>query len=146
MNCKRTKGVFTMAILGAVQVPHPPLIIPEVGHGEEKGIQATIDAYETAAKFIGDLNPDTVIISSPHSILYADYFHISPGASAKGSMAQFGAPQIKFSVNYDEELVRAIDGAAKQAGIAAGTLGNRQPDLDHGTMVPLYFLAKYCRT
>ena len=134
-----------MAILGAVQVPHPPLIIPEVGHGEEKAIQATIDAYETAAKFISGLNPDTVIISSPHSILYADYFHISPGASAKGSMAQFGAPQIKFSVNYDEELVRAIDGAAKQAGIAAGTLGNRQPDLDHGTMVPLYFLAKYCR-
>ena len=134
-----------MAILGAVQVPHPPLIIPEVGHGEEKAIQATIDAYETAAKFISGLNPDTVIISSPHSILYADYFHISPGPSAKGSMAQFGAPQIKFSVNYDEELVRAIDGAAKQAGIAAGTLGNRQPDLDHGTMVPLYFLAKYCR-
>ena len=135
-----------MAILGAVQVPHPPLIIPEVGHGEEKGIQATIDAYEAAAKFIADLNPDTVIISSPHSILYSDYFHISPGPSAKGSMAQFGAPQVKFSVNYDEELVRAIDGAAKQAGIAAGTLGNRQPELDHGTMVPLYFLAKYCRS
>ena len=135
-----------MAILGAVQVPHPPLIIPEVGHGEEKGIQATIDAYKTAAKFIADLNADTVIISSPHSILYSDYFHISPGSSAKGSMAQFGAPQVKFSVNYDEELVRAIDGAAKQAGITAGTLGNRQPDLDHGTMVPLYFLAKYCRS
>ena len=133
-----------MAILGAVQVPHPPLIIPEVGHGEEKVIQATIDAYEAAAKFIADLNPDTVIISSPHSILYADYFHISPGPSAKGSMAQFGAPQVKFSANYDEELVRAIEGAAKEAGIAAGTLGNRQPDLDHGTMVPLYFLAKYC--
>ena len=133
-----------MAILGAVQVPHPPLILPEVGRGEEKGIQATIDAYEAAAKFIADLHPDTVIISSPHSILYSDYFHISPGPSAKGSMAQFGAPQVKFRVNYDEELVRAIDAAAKQAGIPAGTLGNRQPELDHGTMVPLYFLAKYC--
>ena len=43
MYCKK-KGVFIMAILGAVQVPHPPLIIPEVGHGEEKAIQATIDA------------------------------------------------------------------------------------------------------
>ena len=133
-----------MAILGAVQVPHPPLILPEVGHGEENGIRATIDAYEAAAKFIADLHPDTVIISSPHSILYSDYFHISPGPSAKGSMAQFGAPQVKFSVNYDEELVRAIDEAAKQAGIPAGTSGNRQPELDHGTMVPLYFLAKYC--
>ena len=96
-----------MAILGAVQVPHPPLILPEVGH---------------------------------------DYFHISPGPSAKGSMAQFGAPQVKFTVVYDEELVRAVDAAAKQAGIPAGTLGNRQPELDHGTMVPLYFLARYCKT
>ena len=133
-----------MAILGAVQVPHPPLIIPEVGHGEEIGIQATINAFEAAAKFIADLHPDTVIISSPHSILYSDYFHISPGASAKGSMARFGAPQVKFSVAYDEELVNAFDAAAKATGIQAGTLGNRQPELDHGTMVPLYFLAKYC--
>ena len=87
------KGVLTMAILGAVQVPHPPLILPEVGHGEEKRIQSTIDAFEAAAKFIADLEPDTVIISSPHSILYSDYFHISPGASAKGTMAQFGHPR-----------------------------------------------------
>ena len=135
-----------MAILGAVQVPHPPLILPEVGHGEEKRIQSTIDAFERAAKFIADLQPDTVIVSSPHSILYSDYFHISPGPSAKGSMAQFGAPQVKFTVVYDEELVRAVDAAAKQADIPAGTLGNRQPELDHGTMVPLYFLAKYCKT
>ena len=48
-----------MAILGAVQVPHPPLILPEVGHGEEKRIQSTIDAFEAAAKFIADLKPDT---------------------------------------------------------------------------------------
>lgn len=135
-----------MAILGAVQVPHPPLILPEVGHGEEKRIQSTIDAFDAAAKFIADLQPDTVIISSPHSILYSDYFHISPGPSAKGSMAQFGAPQLKFSCAYDEELVKAVEAAAKEKNIPAGTLGNRQPELDHGTMVPMYFLAKYCKT
>ena len=135
-----------MAILGAVQVPHPPLILPEVGHGEEKRIQSTIDAFDAAAKFIADLQLDTVIISSPHSVLYSDYFHISPGPSAKGSMAQFGAPQLKFSCAYDEELVKAVEAAAKENNIPAGTLGNRQPELDHGTMVPMYFLAKYCKT
>ena len=135
-----------MAILGAVQVPHPPLILPEVGHGKEKRIQSTIDAFDAAAKFIADLQPDTVIISSPHSILYSDYFHISPGPSAKGSMAQFGAPQLKFSCAYDEELVKAVEATAKEKNIPAGTLGNRQPELDHGTMVPMYFLAKYCKT
>lgn len=30
------KGVKEMPVLAAVAVPHPPLIIPEVGKGEEK--------------------------------------------------------------------------------------------------------------
>ena len=34
-----------MSMLGAIAVPHPPLIMPEVGHGEERRIQKTIDAY-----------------------------------------------------------------------------------------------------
>ena len=32
------KGVNEMPVLAAVAVPHPPLIIPEVGRGEEKRI------------------------------------------------------------------------------------------------------------
>ena len=33
-----------MAILGAFAVPHPPIILPEIGRGEERRIQATSDA------------------------------------------------------------------------------------------------------
>ena len=36
-------------ILGAFMVPHPPIILPEVGRGEEKKIRATTDAYEAVA-------------------------------------------------------------------------------------------------
>ena len=42
-----------MGITAAFMLPHPPLIIPEVGRGEEKKIQKTIDAYHQAAKTIG---------------------------------------------------------------------------------------------
>ena len=42
------KGVNEMPVLAAVAVPHPPLIIPEVGRGEEKRIQHTINAYQQA--------------------------------------------------------------------------------------------------
>ena len=34
-----------MSIEAAFIVPHPPLIIPAVGHGREAKIQQTIDAY-----------------------------------------------------------------------------------------------------
>lgn len=46
-----------MAVKGAVMVPHPPLIIPEIGRGQERGIQSTIDAYHEAAKRIAAWNP-----------------------------------------------------------------------------------------
>lgn len=76
-----------MSILGAVIVPHPPLIIPTVGRGQEQEVQATIDAYRTAAKQVATWEPDVLIVTSPHQIMYADYFHISPGRGAIGDMS-----------------------------------------------------------
>ena len=71
-----------MSILGAVIVPHPPLIIPTVGHGRERDVQATIDAYRTAVEQVAAWNPESLIITSPHSVMYADYFQNAPGQSA----------------------------------------------------------------
>ena len=39
-----------MSIVAAYVVPHPPLIVPAVGHGQERAIQATVDAYEEVAR------------------------------------------------------------------------------------------------
>ena len=134
-----------MSIVAAIMVPHPPLIIPEVGKGEEKQVQKTIDAYEKAARFISEYKPDTIVISSPHSVMYSDYFHISPGKKAKGSFGRFGASSISFEEEYDEELAKDICKQAEDSGFPAGTLGERDPSLDHGTMVPLHFIEKYCK-
>lgn len=133
---------FSMAIVGACLVPHPPLIVAEVGRGEEKIVQKTIDSYQKMAKKIAEKCPGTIVLSSPHSILYSDYFHISPGKGAKGSFSSFGAGQVTFEVRYDQELVQAIEKRAKKLSFPAGTLGERDPRLDHGTMVPLYFIEK----
>ncbi len=121
-------------------LPHPPLIVPEVGRGEERQIETTAAAYTRVAQEIAALQPETVIISSPHAVLYSDYFHISPGKGAEGSLAQFRAPQVRFEEQYDEELVRTIERLADAADFPAGTLGERTPELDHGTMVRLYFI------
>ena len=129
-----------MSILGAVAVPHPPIILPEVGHGEEQKISETIAAYKEIARRIVELNPETIIITSPHSIMYADYFHISPGVEASGNMAQFRAPQVKLTINYDMDFVKRLSTDSMAQGISAGVLGERNPALDHGTMIPLRFL------
>ncbi|MEA4852995.1 MAG: AmmeMemoRadiSam system protein A [Christensenella sp.] len=131
-----------MSVRGAFAVPHPPLIIPEIGKGEEKKIQSTVDAYVEVSKEAAALKPDILVIISPHSAMYADYIHISPGLGAKGNFGQFGAPQVKFSVQYDEEFAVALANCAAYEKIPAGFLGEKEPKLDHGTMVPWYFLQK----
>ncbi|MBN2540281.1 MAG: AmmeMemoRadiSam system protein A [Bacilli bacterium] len=132
-----------MPIIGRFIVPHPPLIIPDIGRGEETKIQDTIDAYNTVAKKIQELHPDTIIISSPHSTMYSDYFHISPGNKAKGDLGRFRAKQVSFDVRYNESLRNKIISACEKQNIRCGTLGEKDPNLDHGTMIPLYFVNQY---
>jgi len=127
-------------VLGAIAVPHPPLIMPEVGHGEERKIQRTIDAYREAAALVVHWQPELIVLTSPHTTLYADYFHISPGAGAKGDFGQFRAPELKLQVTYDEAFVRRLEALAQAADLPAGTFGERQPALDHATMIPLRYL------
>lgn len=133
-----------MSVIAAYMVPHPPMIIPQIGKGAEEQIQKTIEAYRQVAEEIASLRPETVIVSSPHSVMYTDYFHISPGREASGDFADFRAEDLRFHETYDVELVQAICSLAEQEDFPAGTLGQRDPRLDHGTMVPLYFIRQVC--
>lgn len=128
-----------MSILAAYFVPHPPLIVPAVGQGREREIQATIDGYRHIAEEIATLQPETIVIFSPHAAAHRDYIHISPGEGAQGDFSRFAAAD-SFDVRYDSELVQTIATLSDQAALPAGTLGERESALDHGTLVPLHFL------
>ena len=131
-----------MGIKAGFMVPHPPMIVPAVGRGSEDAVKETTASYEKVADMIADIKPDTIIISSPHSVMYSDYFHISPGDFASGSFARFDAPDIKFDMEYDSDFVETLCEIAERDGISAGTLGEKDAKLDHGTMVPLYFITQ----
>ena len=134
-----------MPINAAFIVPHPPLIVAEVGRGSEKEVQKTIDSYREAARQIASLKPDTIIISSPHAPMYSDCFHISRGEGAQGSFADFRAPQVTFDEQFDGELAELIANLAKKDGIPLAPKSHRDSALDHGTMVPLYFIRQQYR-
>ena len=78
------------------------------------------ERHAQRAGCIAELAPDTVVISSPHAIMYADYIHISPGRGAQGGFSMFGAPQARYEAVYDQEFVRALAHACKQEGLSAG--------------------------
>lgn len=129
-------------ILGGVVVPHPPLIIPDVGLGKEKEIQDTIDSYEEIAKRIGELEPDTIILISPHGIGYSDYIKIYDGTGSIGDFSNFGAKDISIKVEYDKEFIDGLCDYLKEINFFAGKT-KVDNELDHGCLVPLYFINKY---
>ena len=131
-----------MSIVAGYMVPHPPLIIPEIGRGKELQVEETIKAYEKVAEEIADIKPETLVILSPHSVMYADYFHISPGKSAFGNFAGFGAAGVTLKEEYDEMLRDEICRLADCEDFPAGTMGERDSSLDHGTMVPLWYIRR----
>ena len=132
-----------MGILAGFMVPHPPMIVPDVGQGSEIKVKATIDAYDKVAKEIARIEPETIIITSPHATMYSNYFHISPGQKASGSFSDFRAPGVSFEEELDYELVNKLVDITFDNSFPAGIEGERERRLDHGTMVPLYFIRKF---
>ena len=133
-----------MAIVFAAMVPHPPLIIPQVGRGEEQLIEKTADAFRSVMLAAAAAQPETVVIISPHAAYAGDYFHISPRSGAAGDLSAFNAASVKANVSYDEEFVRQLCQLAAAEDFPAGTMGEREADLDHASLVPLYFLREAC--
>ena len=132
-----------MSIIHGYFLPHPPLAVPDVGRGREREIQDTLDALDKVAREIAKIAPETIIYITPHSTLYADYFHISPGTEARGNLGNFGAGHVKFHVEYDRDLVYEIAASANEDEILAGDIGEEDPRLDHGTMVPMWFINRH---
>lgn len=129
-----------MSIVSAIMVPHPPLIIPTIGNGKERKTKKTIESYKNACKLISDSNPELIIIISPHVTMYTDYFHILRPDENKGDFSGFGDCSTKYVLKYDNEFIEELTKEFNKCGY----LGESST-LDHGTMIPLYFLNEYVK-
>jgi AmmeMemoRadiSam system protein A len=129
-----------MSLLAGFIVPHPPIIIPDIGQGEERKISKTIAAYREISKMIADLQPSTIIFFTPHHLMYHDYFHISPGLEARGTLEQFNSLET-FKVDYHPYFIETFNRMFPD--FPAGAKGETKSTLDHGVMVPLYFIQQY---
>ena len=137
-------------ILGYYLTPHPPLIIPSIGKGEEKKIQNTINAFESIGKEISILKPETIIVITPHGTMFSDAIAISNEKNIKGNLIQFGDfktnIELEIDKEFNDELISICENEnISAAGIDANLLRrfNKHYELDHGTMVPMYFINKY---
>lgn len=136
-------------ITGAFIFPHPPIMVEEVGKDEAKRVRASINGALEASERIAAIKPDTIVIITPHGTLLRDAMAIASDVRLEGSLGRFGAPQVQLSYDNDLELVdKIIEYADKQETYCVPmhedvkkTYGV-SPGMDHGALVPLYFINK----
>ncbi len=121
-------------------VPHPPLLVPDVGRGKEATISATTRSMETLRDRLAKQCPETVLVISPHGQSHGAAMGILTAASSSGDMSQWGDRGPRHNFDNDLKMVALIKEAAEKAGIPLSPIGERGYDLDHGVMVPLHFL------
>jgi len=122
-----------MSLVYSVFVPHPPILVPEIGLGEERKCQASLDAYHEIANRLVQAEVETVILISPHAPLAKEGITLLTEEVVRGDFAQFGAAQVSLSFASDSMLIALFQ------KYLAGVL-SRQGPIDHGALVPLNFL------
>lgn len=137
-----------MAIVFTAVAPHPPLLIPEIGRENLAEVTATTAAMQKMAANLAAARPETLVIITPHGNVFSDAIAVTTAADLQGSFANFDAPQIRFQLQNNVSLAEQIVREAGQNGIPAVGVDEELAqlyqgislELDHGLLVPLYFL------
>jgi AmmeMemoRadiSam system protein A len=134
-------------LVACALLPHPPIMVPEVGGEELAKVEATVSAVKAAAERIKEHNPQTIVLITPHGPVFQDAVSISIHPRLKGNLAAFGVPEVNLGFETDGLLIKHIIRKAERLGVNLLELTDEvaknyrlQLSLDHGALVPLYYL------
>ncbi len=114
---------------------HAPIVVPAIGGARGSGCVSTTQAMVRAAEHIVASDPPWVVVLSPHTPRHRTHWAVMQGITVGGSFAPFGHGELALELpNGAPRLVAALEGVPL-AGVA-------QQPLDHGALVPLWFLVK----
>ena len=137
-------------ILSAYLTPHPPILIEEIGRGEELKAKDTVLGMESIGGDIKEKAPKTIIIITPHGPLFTDANSIALEESLVGDFGQFGHGQSSYKFTNDLDLSYQIVKNSLNAGINIGQMTKDmykkyglEEKLEHGVLVPLHFINKH---
>lgn len=132
-----------MSLNFAAISPHPPIIIPGIGTAEDlQKAGATVQAMKKMAFAFSRAEIETLIVISPHMLIYPDCFNIAGMKKLFGTFANVGAPDIIVESNNNLDLAYEIDKKCNLEGVKSLLYDNEGEffELDHGIMVPLFYL------
>ncbi|MEW5706075.1 MAG: AmmeMemoRadiSam system protein A [Actinomycetota bacterium] len=141
-----------MAVVIGCLMPHPPIIIPEIGRGRLDTVKSTIKAMQEITDRVAKAGPETLVFISPHTEGFADSFAVKVNPELMGSLAKFGAFDVSFLLKNDLAFIHELEKAANDFELSLTKVGKGHvelflaDELDHGVLVPLYYLSKKIKT
>ncbi len=121
--------------------PHPPLLIPSIGQNNLSGVNSTVMAMKKIGNQIKDIDIETIVIISPHGPFQSEFMTVISEDVLRGDFLDFGS-DVSMEFRNDIDLGLNIKKAADSKEIPVEIMKDGIY-LDHGAMVPLYYLAKH---
>lgn len=133
-------------VLGAVS-PHPPIIIPEIGEQNLERVSRTRDGLQQLAGLVTELNPDTVVIISPHGPVLRNSLTLLTGPILEGNFREFGISGTSLRYGNDTRLVNRAVTEAQERNVPVHAADPAKAatflfpgTLHYSVLVPLYYL------
>lgn len=125
-----------MSLIKSAILPHSPLLIPEIGRANYEFLEQTLNAYRKIQEQLAELEPETVIIITPHGLSGND-FNLNAAPEMEINLQDFGfiSPKIIFS----GDLLLA-DQIRNQLRSEFPIHLSSEPILDYGSAIPAYLL------
>ncbi len=131
-------------LLGAVLLPHPPIMVRGVGGNQACRVERTVRAIDEAGARIGDLDPEVIVLISPHGPVSRGGPVITAPPVMNGDLSAFGSGRDRVTFRGDAVLGRALVNSLSEAGMESTMVDDKiSGGMDHGAVVPLTYVARH---
>ncbi|MBQ6772492.1 MAG: AmmeMemoRadiSam system protein A [Synergistaceae bacterium] len=125
----------------SILVPHPPVLIPEVGRGRENEASQTLIGINKLTASLA--KPDLLIVLSPHQPYMPGNLFINSAEFYSGSFAMFGVPGVRVTAySPAKNIFKSLCDHLVKSGVNIYASSESNITQDQGSLVPLYFLNK----
>src|SRR6056297_3975036 len=104
-------------VIGGFLMPHAPILIEEIGRGEEKKSQKTVESMKKISEDIERQRPETIVIITPHGNFLRNAISINFNEKLYGNFHKFGNGNLEFSFLNDLKLSNKISSLSEDKGI-----------------------------
>lgn len=120
-------------------VPHPPLLIPEIGQDHLAELEKTVTAYQALERELYVSQPETILLITCHGDIRDQAFTINQNPNLRSRFKEFG--DLITNLNFPNDVALGYQIKESCETTLPLTLVANEI-MDYGAAVPLYYLTK----